>query len=288
MKRAISILKQVRDAISHLNPNQVREEARRPFTIQVFAASQARYEELENWLAPKDPNTAVRQNSESIVKRGSDFSQGNVIRIFDEGLTAGPDDFVFRRGYPEQLVCDVLEKHPELRLSLARQLRPFRDPVVKDIIMEVSKENAMFSVATSLPDVVPLLSVPWAAGEFVSDTAFLTGNQIRMAFMLAAASDRTIGYAQQKAEIASVFAGAFGWRAIARELVAKIPFGAGVIPKAGIAFAATYVVGSSLDRLYRAGHGFSAVERKAAYEAALEKGKEIAASLVRTFSHEKA
>jgi hypothetical protein len=288
VKRAIGILKQVRDAISHLNPNQVREEARRPFTIQIFAASQARYEELENWLAPKDATTAAQQNSQSIVKRGSDYSEGTVIRIFDEGLAASPDDFVFRRGYPEQLVCDILEKHSELRLSLARQLRPFRDAVVKDIIMEVSKENAMFSIATSLPDVVPLLSVPWAAGEFVSDTAFLTGNQIRMAFMLAAASDRTIGYAQQKAEIASVFAGAFGWRAIARELVAKIPFGAGVIPKAGISFAATYVVGSSLDRLYRAGHGFSAGERKAAYEAALEKGKEIAAGLLRTFSHEKA
>jgi hypothetical protein len=135
---------------------------------------------------------------------------------------------------------------------------------------------------------MPLLSVPWALGEFASDTAFLTGNQIRMAFMIAAASDRNVSFREQKAEIASLFAGAFGWRAIARELVSKIPFGAGVIPKAAVSFAGTYVVGASLDRLYRVGYGYSAVERRDAYEHALEKGKEVAAALVRNFSQSKA
>lgn len=199
-----------------------------------------------------------------------------------------PGDFEFQRGFPEKVVCDIIEKYPELRLSLARQLRPFRTPVVKEIIADISKENALFSVATSIPSVIPLLSIPWAMGEFASDTAFITGNQIRMAFMLAAASDRTIGYRQQKAEIASLFAGAFGWRAIARELVSKIPFGAGIIPKAAVAFAGTYVIGASLERYYNVGYGYSSVERKDAYQQALEKGKEVAASLVRTFSKEKA
>ncbi len=68
--------------------------------------------------------------------------------------------------------------------------------------------------------------------------------------MLAAASDRVIGYREQRSEIASVIAGVFGWRALARELVGKIPFGGGLIPKAGISYAATLAVGMSLERLW--------------------------------------
>ncbi len=247
----------------------------------MFAGSLQAYEELESWLAPKDLSDTRRGEAFQVVRRGSDYGQGTVIRIFDEGLTAGPDDFVFKRGYPEQVVCDIIDRYPELRLSLARQLRPFREPVVKRIITEISRENALFSVATAIPSVMPLLSLPWAVGEFASDTAFLTGNQIRMAFMIAAASDRSVSYREQKAEIASLFAGAFGWRAIARELVSKIPFGGGVIPKAAVSFAGTYVVGASLERLYRVGYGYSATERRDAYAQALERGKEVAAALVR-------
>ena len=98
--------------------------------------------------------------------------------------------------------------------------------------------------------------------------------------MIAAASDRVVGYREQKAEIASLFAGAFGWRALARELMSKIPMGGGIIPKAAISFAATYVVGLSLDRYYRVGFGLTPGERQQAYQQAIEKGKQIAASLL--------
>jgi hypothetical protein len=125
-------------------------------------------------------------------------------------------------------------------------------------------------------------------GEFSSDTAFLTMNQIRMAFQLAAVSDRPIGYREQKSEVASIIAGAFGWRALARELVGKVPFGGGLIPKAGIAYAATFAVGLSLERLYRLGYGFTRDERKAVYEEALEHGKQIAGMLLDSVRQRKA
>ena len=50
---------------------------------------------------------------------------------------------------------------------------------------------------------IGMLSLPWAIGEFASDTAFITANQLRMGFFLAAASDRPIGYREQKGEVAS-------------------------------------------------------------------------------------
>src|SRR3954451_25334383 len=163
-------------------------------------------------------------------------------------------------------MCDILERHTDLKLALAPVFIPFRKLVCDSIIFSVAKENPLFSVATSVPTLMPILALPWAVGEFASDTAFLTMNQIRMAFMLAAANDRTVGYREQKSEIASLFAGAFGWRAIARELIGKIPLGGGLLPKAAIAFAGTYVVGMSLERYYRLGYGFTPEERRTVYE----------------------
>jgi len=108
----------------------------------------------------------------------------------------------------------------------------------------------------------------------------LTMNQVRMAFLIAAASDGDTGYREQKSELASIVAGAFGWRAIARELVGKIPLGGGLIPKGAIAYAGTYVVGLSLERYQRIGYGLTRVERKAAYDEALKHGRGIASVLL--------
>ncbi len=173
----------------------------------------------------------------------------------------------------------ILAEREELGLPLARAYPPFREAVTSKIIYTVSKENALFSLMTAVPDIIPGIALPWAVPEAVSDTAVLTVNQVRMAFLLAGASNRPLGYSEQRAEIGGIIAGAFGWRAIARELIGKIPAGGGLIPKAGIAFAGTFVEGMSLERLYRVGYGLTQPERKAAYSEALERGKQVAASL---------
>lgn len=274
---------QLRDAIAHLNPKEVREDADLPFTIQLFAPSPEAYRALDSWFAPAEGMSAARRaETESVIRPGADYANGTPIRVVHEDLPSQPGDFIFRLHDPERVICDILEHHPELKLSLSKRVPPFRPHVTKDIILTVARENALFSLATAVPSILPFVSLPWAVGEFASDTAFLTANQIRMGFMLAAASDRTIGYREQKAEIASMFAGAFGWRAIARELAGKIPMGGGLIPKAAIAFAGTFVVGASLERLYRVGYGYTETERTAAYEEAFRQGKLIAAGIVRS------
>ena len=68
---------------------------------------------------------------------------------------------------------------------------------------------------------------------------------------------------------------------MARELVGKIPFGGGLIPKAAIAYAATYVEGLGLDRLHRLGYGLSSEERRNSYQVAFERGKGIVETVVR-------
>lgn len=286
---AARLLMQIRDALSNLNPSEVREQARLPVSIELFASTPRIHEEMANYFAPAKEMSSDRYTEVSgLIRPGGSSAIPSLLRIYEEGAPRPPGAFVYQRAKPERVVCDILEAHPELKLALARQFVPFRKPVSDDIILNVAKENAFFSVATSVPALMPILAVPWAVGEFASDTAFLTMNQIRMAFMLAAANDRTIGYREQKSEIASMFAGAFGWRAIARELIGIIPMGGGIIPKAGIAFAGTFVMGMSLERLYRIGYGMTPAERKQAYKDALGRGKDIAANLLNSYRGQKA
>jgi hypothetical protein len=105
-------------------------------------------------------------------------------------------------------------------------------------------------------------------------------NQVRMAFLIAGASDHDVGYREQRAQIAGVVGSAFGWRALARELVGKIPFGGGLLPKAAIAYAGTYTVGAGLERFYRIGYGLTREERRQMYEDAFERGRSIVATIV--------
>ncbi len=279
---AKGILQQVREAVSNLNPNEVRESAERPLHIGV-AASSADLAALEDFLAPSTISTNRRWELFSVLHRIGDTGAPEKfdLEIYAGDFT-GPDNggYRFSPRQPRQMVEEILERREELGLPLSRCFPPFRRPVVEKIIFSVSRENGLFALATALPDVAPGLQLPWAVGEFASDTAFLTVNQIRMAFLVAAASDQAVGYREQAAEIASIIAGAFGWRALARELAGKLPLGVGLIPKAAIAFAGTFVVGHSLERLYRTGHGYTREERKQAYGGALERGRHVAASLL--------
>jgi uncharacterized protein (DUF697 family) len=135
-------------------------------------------------------------------------------------------------------------------------------------------------MVTALPNIVPsIIDLPWAVGEFATDTAFLTMNQVRMALLMAAVHGQSVGYTEQKTQIAAIVAGAFGWRALARELVGKIPLGGGLIPKAAVAFAGTYVVGVGLEKVNRTGRGLSKREKKDAYARAFAHGKEVVAEL---------
>ena len=284
---ALAVLRQIKGALSSLNPKAVREDADRQVRICLVTASPESLGRMETFFAPPHFSPERRAEAVRLLARGPTL--GCDLEIYDSALLRPSRGFALDLEAPDDCIRRILKKREDLMLPLARSLYPFRKPAAHKIIRAVAKENAMFSLATAIPDIVPsLASIPWAFGEFSSDTAFLTMNQIRMAFQLAAVSDRPIGYREQKSEVASIIAGAFGWRALARELVGKVPFGGGLIPKAGIAYAATFAIGLSLERLYRLGYGFTRDERKAVYEEALEHGKQIAGMLLDSVRQRKA
>lgn len=280
--KTMALFGNVRTAIKHLNPSEVREQSERPLSVALVSNDPAMHARMLEFLCPSQFSAAKCAHVSSMLDRVSPTGRRRAydIELWDASLPQPETVFSFDPQRPEACVDEILAKRPELALPLARHFAPFRKPVIDGVIRMVAKENAMFSAATALPDVLPLISLPWAVGEWASDTAFLTMNQVRMAFLIAAASDHRIGYSEQKAELGSILAGAFGFRAIARELVGHIPLGGGLIPKAAIAWSGTYVVGRSMERLYSLGYAYTEQERKSAVQAAFEKGREVAAAIV--------
>jgi hypothetical protein len=278
---ALSVLKDIRKIYSGLNAEEIRAAASRDLNIGLMASSAESLREMERFFAPAWLPEADRIAALRAVHPVDGLPHDRFDLVLAEpGIPTPSNGYVFDASGKDALAKAIAGDNHEIELALARHFPLFRGPVTDKIIQRVARENALFSLATALPNIVPsMLDLPWALGEFATDTAFLTMNQIRMALLLAAAHGHIVGYTEQKAQIAVIAAGAFGWRAIARELVGKIPLGGGLIPKAAIAFAGTYVVGLGLEKVNRTGSGLSHRERKEAYAGAFAKGKEVAKDL---------
>jgi hypothetical protein len=273
----------VRKALNTLNPKQVRELSERPARVALHAATQESYQRMENFFL-QELSPARRRESALLLTRApiSPLGQGSDIAVYDEGVIAPAGALIFKPEHTEQFVRKTLKAHEDLGVTLAKSFHPFRRPFVEHIVDKTARENALFSMATALPDIIPtLIELPWAVAEFASDTAFLTMNQIKMAFLIAAASDREVGYREQKSEIATVIGSAFGWRALARQVVSKVPFGGGLIGKTAVAYAATKVLGLSLDHFYSIGFTYARDERDRIYADAFRQGKVVAARILR-------
>jgi hypothetical protein len=274
-------LKQFRAAFSLLNPEDIRGRAMRPLAIGLVATSSRGYRELEEFLTPTALPAEVREAALANVHRAGDEDSAAQVDmvVYESGLPCPRGAFRHHRADPAATVAEILAAHEENSLALARQFPVFRKTVVGRIVQSVSRENALFAIATALPNIMPsLFELPWTFGEFASDTAFLTVNQVRMALLIAAASGGEVGFAKQKLEILSIGASAFGWRAIARELAGKIPLGAGLIPKGAIAYAGTFLVGKGLERYHLGSPPHAAHERKELYQEAYQHGKALAES----------
>jgi hypothetical protein len=279
----LPIIREIGAAFRNLNPQEMREIAERPLTVGILAADDQVHSQILSFLIPPETSEAkARQAYRSLLRIADegDFDRCEV-GFSESGIPHPAQFYPFDPHNPEAVIRPLLKEQEELWISLARRFPPFRDPVIQKIIWKISKENAYFTVATAVPNVVPsFLTLPWAVGEFASDTAFLTMNQVRMAFLIAAASDSDIGYNEQRAQIGSIVAAAFGWRAIARELVSKIPAGGGLISKGLVSFAGTYVVGVGLDRLLRFNRLLTREEKRNLYSLAYERGRQTVQEIV--------
>lgn len=279
----LKLFRQARTALTHLNPDEVRKKARQTIHVGLVAPTAQEYAEMEDFLIPSGVSHEARTQLIELVHRAGDPGVPDRVDLvlYYEGIPGPKGTYTYRPDDPAATVSEVLDGNDDVALALARQFPSFRKQVVEQTIHSVARENALFAMATALPDVVPnLMELPWVFGEWASDTAFLTANQIRMAFLIAAACDREVGFANQKMEILSIGGSAFGWRAIARELVGHIPLGGGLIPKGAIAYAGTFVMGKGLEYLYHANQALHPDSQKSIYDQALDRGKAVVGPMV--------
>jgi len=277
-----NLMKQARATLSILNPDDILARAERPVTIGLVADASIAYAEMEDFLAPEgEPRKTWRGRMSHIHRANDPEVPASVdLVLYEPGLACPPHGFTFHRGNAETTVAEILREKAGLAMPLARQFPAFRKQVIEGIVHEVAKENALFALATSLPNILPsLLELPWIFGEFASDTVFLTANEMRMAFQIAAASGRNVGFRRQRGDLLAIGAGAFGWRALARELASHIPMGGGLIPKAAIAYAGTFVVGKGLEFYHYSARQPTNEERKLLYQEGLQHGRSFAESL---------
>jgi len=273
----LNLLRQARSALALLNPDEVRSRAERTVSIGLVAASEAGYSSLETFLASGGgPRELIFRASRAGVPDRVDLV------ICEAGIEPPRGAYQLDPADPGDTLGEIARREEDLALALACHHPVFRRAVVDRTIQMVARENALFALATALPDVVPnLIEIPWALGEWASDTAFLTANQLRMAFQIAAACGNPVGFGRQKLEIVSIGASAFGWRALARELAGKIPFGGGLIPKAAIAYAGTYLAGKGLERLHQGQGSLGRRQRQEIYRQGIEQGRAVAASVLK-------
>ncbi len=279
----LPVLKQIQGALHNLNPHDVRELAARPFTVGLLAADEDGHRRLVRFLLPPGiSDKKAQQAGRHVLPVGeaTDFERCD-FGLAEPHLPHPAHFYPYDPSQPAQALEPFLDGREDLWIPVARHFVAFREPVVERLIRKIARENAAFAVATAFPNLVPnFFELPWTVGEFASDTAVLTMSQIRLAFLIAAASDAVIGYVEQRGQIASIITAAFGWRALARELVSKIPFGGGLVAKGAVAFAGTYVVGLGLERYLRLGRGLTAAEKREQYARAVDHGRAIVQSLI--------
>ena len=253
--------------------------ADRPISFGVLAADEDAASETYQFLFPPP----CRFSNSDVVRVASDDDFRRATLGFAEpGMPHPANFYAFDRSDPGGSAARLLGEHEDDWLPLARNFPGFRRSVSERLILKVAKENAGFAIATALPNVIPsLLVLPWSVGELASDSAVLTVNQIRLSFLLAAAHGREVGYDRQCLKVGSIIGAAFGWRALARQLVSKVPAGGGLVSKGLIAFAGTYTVGRGLEHWFRNGTRLGRSEQRQSYENARRSGREAVEGIVR-------
>lgn len=292
--------KQIAVALQKLSPETIRREAKRPFSLALVGAR----EELDYWTAHLLPSGMQAEERERAMRRlfaiplpisGSHAEMLPRLDVVLVTAAAAPEFRAYTREYfvlpggadlkgrwAAEIVDEIWQNRSELAIPLARHFPPMCGPVIQNIVKTVARENATFAIISAVPNVVPSpITLPWAIGEFASDTAVITANQFRMAFLIAAANDAPVGWRQQRAQVASIAGSAFGLRALAREIAGKIPAGGGLVAKGLIAYAATYAMGRGLAQFHRVGRPFTRGERREAYRQAWLEGKKVVDVLVR-------
>jgi hypothetical protein len=186
-----------------------------------------------------------------------------------------PQTYVLFESDSQRLIREILKYHWDLALPLAKNFIQFRQPVERRWMRSIALENALFAAAAALPDATPAFFSLLDARGFNSTTVLLTSNQMRLAFLMAAANDAEVGFREQTGQITAITAASVGWRSLARKLASRTAPSGSAVSKGVLAFIATYTTGLALERLHALGRHMTRDEKSAAYAEAYRVGRRV-------------
>ncbi|HEY3297619.1 MAG TPA: hypothetical protein VGK34_03100 [Armatimonadota bacterium] len=295
MRLQSGLTSQIWNAVRELNPGRPVEESLKPCVFSIVGSSQNEIDLMQDFLCRKSSTNREMPPAASVISEYmlpvvdaqlNQLRRSDIILLFagtpEPRVDLPGGVFCFDPAKPEDAVKNIIESRygMELRLTLARHVPAFRLEVARRVLRDVSMENAVFVLTTALGSVIPSVLLPLVGiAEAASDTVVLTANQVRMLFILGAIHGAEVGYKSQWKEITSIIGAAFGWRALARELVSKIPFGGGLVPKGAIAYAGTTAVGEGLIFYYTTGRHMTKSEVRQAFKDSYSRAQENAQAL---------
>ena len=250
-----------------LRVQDIAEEADRPFHLALIGPEdhtdllRARLA-LES-AVPRDLGPSGPPDLQAFVSsypQVSDAPLGS-LRLNAEALTASEPALA-------AALARMAAAHPDLRLSLARHVPAFRPAAATLLINDACRDNAKIALLSALPGVLPVTNILLPATA-LGDMALLTKNQGLLLLRIAAAYGRDVDLRARMRELLPVVGSAFGWRAVARELIGLVPGGIGLLIKGSIAYAGTYTVGKSAALYYSTGQTLSGPRLHQLYQDAL-------------------
>lgn len=173
------------------------------------------------------------------------------------------------------IAAAILARLPgELHLAAARRLPGLRDAYSQELVSSVSFTNASFAAASSIPEQIPILAMPFVAADMI----VLTKNQALMVYRLALAYGAPPDFRERMVEMGPVVGGGFFWRQMARSLIGLIPIW-GVVPKVAVAYAGTYATGVAAWRWFGDSEILSRARLQELTAEAMRRGRLIADGL---------
>ena len=140
------------------------------------------------------------------------------------------------QGFPVEAIARAVARElGESGTSLAARLPVLRRPLCDALIASFAKKNALVSAAVFVPGV---------------DMPVLTLNQVRLVLRIAMAYGQEVDN-ERAVELLGVVGAAFGFRAVARELLDFVPV-AGWALKGAIAYSGTRAIGEAAVRYFDA------------------------------------
>ncbi len=140
-----------------------------------------------------------------------------------------------------ELLPMIVERLSGRELALARRAPIFRNAVADHFILRAARDNAETVLLSNIFANVPFLSDLFGGG---ADFLLLSKNQFELSNRLASL------YGQKRAnrfeiwlELAPIVGSAFIWRLLSRAAADRLPRFLSLLPKAAIAYGATFVVG---------------------------------------------